>query len=54
MQETVAVIFGGLSGEHVVSLRSAASLMEAIDRERYRVVPIGITREGRWISGDNC
>ncbi len=53
-QETVAVIFGGFSGEHVVSLRSAASIMEAIDKDRYRVVPVGITREGQWISGEDC
>ncbi len=53
-QETVAVIFGGLSGEHVVSLRSAASIMEAIDKDRYRVVPVGITRDGQWISGEGC
>jgi D-alanine-D-alanine ligase len=49
----VGVIFGGRSGEHEVSLASARSVMDAIDRERYEVVPIGITREGRWIaSGD--
>ncbi len=53
-QESVAVIFGGLSGEHVVSLRSAASIMEAIDKDRYRVVPVGITREGQWFSGGDC
>ena len=49
----VAVIFGGRSGEHEVSLRSARSVMEALDPEKYEVVPIGITREGQWmLSGD--
>jgi len=45
----VAVLFGGRSGEHEVSLMSARSVIEAIDRERFEVVPIAITREGRWI-----
>ncbi len=49
----VGVIFGGRSGEHEVSLVSARSVMNAIDKEKYKVVPIGITKEGRWIaSGD--
>jgi D-alanine-D-alanine ligase len=47
----VGVIFGGRSGEHDVSLRSARAVMDALDPERYEVVPIGITREGRWLSG---
>ncbi len=47
----IGVIFGGRSGEHEVSLRSARSVMGAIDRHRYEVVPIGITKEGRWIVG---
>jgi D-alanine-D-alanine ligase len=46
----VGVLFGGRSGEHEVSLVSAASVMQALDREKYDVVPIGITPEGRWIS----
>jgi D-alanine-D-alanine ligase len=49
----VGIIFGGRSGEHAVSIASAASVMEAIDRERYEVVPIGITSEGRWLAGVN-
>ncbi len=49
----VGVIFGGRSGEHEVSLASARSVMDAVDREKYEVVPIGVTKEGRWIaSGD--
>jgi len=47
----VGVIFGGRSGEHEVSLRSAVSVMAALDRERYEVVPIGITRDGYWLVG---
>jgi D-alanine-D-alanine ligase len=49
----VGVIFGGRSGEHEVSLASARSVMRAVDKEKYEIVPIGITKEGRWIaSGD--
>lgn len=47
----VGVIFGGRSGEHDVSLRSAQSVMAALNPERYEVVPIGISREGHWLSG---
>ncbi|MCD6030637.1 MAG: D-alanine/D-alanine ligase [Thermomicrobiales bacterium] len=46
----VAVIFGGQSGEHDVSLRSAHTVMGALDPDRYEIVPIGITREGRWLT----
>jgi D-alanine-D-alanine ligase len=49
----VGVIFGGRSGEHEVSLASAQSVMDAMDEEKYEVVPVGITKDGRWIaSGD--
>jgi len=49
----VGVIFGGRSGEHEVSLMSAASVLANLDPERYEVVPIGITKEGRWVlTGD--
>jgi D-alanine-D-alanine ligase len=49
----VGILFGGRSGEHEVSLLSAASVLKAIDRSRYEVVPIGITKQGRWVvSGD--
>lgn len=44
----VAVFFGGCSGEHEVSLRSAASVIEQLDRSCYEVVPIGIAKDGRW------
>jgi D-alanine-D-alanine ligase len=46
----VGVIFGGRSSEHEVSIRSAASVIEAIDRKKYEVLPIAITREGKWLS----
>lgn len=45
---TVALVFGGRSAEHEVSLRSAASVFQALDRNRYRVVPVLITQEGAW------
>ncbi len=48
----VGILFGGRSGEHEVSLLSAASILGAINRKRYEVVPIGISKEGRWLSGD--
>lgn len=48
----VGLIFGGRSGEHEVSLMSARSVMEALDAERYEVVPVGITRSGQWLAGD--
>ena len=46
----VGVLFGGRSGEHEVSLLSAASVLKAIDRRKFDVVPIGITKEGRWLA----
>ena len=49
----VGVIFGGRSGEHEISLASVRSVMDAMDGEKYAIVPIGITKDGRWIaSGD--
>lgn len=46
----VGVLFGGRSGEHEVSLLSAASVLKAINRKKYDIVPIGITKEGRWVT----
>jgi D-alanine-D-alanine ligase len=46
----VGILFGGRSGEHEVSLLSAASILQAIDKEKYDVVPIGITKEGSWLT----
>jgi len=47
----VGVLFGGKSGEHEVSLRSARSILKAIDRKKYDVVELGIGKDGRWLRG---
>ena len=47
----VGVLFGGKSGEHEISLRSARSILKAIDRKKFEVVELGITRQGRWLGG---
>ena len=47
----VAVLFGGQSSEHDVSLRSAQTVIGALDPDRYEVLPVGITREGQWLTG---
>ncbi|MFQ6673236.1 MAG: D-alanine--D-alanine ligase [Fidelibacterota bacterium] len=44
----VAIIFGGKSAEHEVSLQSAQNIIEAMDREKYDIIPIGIDKKGRW------
>src|SRR4051812_18357520 len=46
----VGILFGGRSGEHEVSLLSAASILNAIDRTKYEVIPIGITKQGQWLT----
>lgn len=46
----VGIIFGGRSGEHEVSIRSARSVIESIDKSKYEIVPIAITKEGNWLS----
>ncbi len=48
----LAVVFGGKSGEHEVSLSSAGSVMEALDKEKYNIIPIAITKKGNWLIGD--
>ena len=50
----VAVLFGGRSGEHDVSLMSARSVLAALDAERYEVVQVGITLDGNWLTGANA
>ena len=50
----VGILFGGRSGEHEVSLLSAASILKAIDRKKFEVVPIGISKDGRWLTGDGA
>src|SRR5947209_7873517 len=47
----VAVLFGGRSGEHEVSLASAASVIRGLDPDKYEAVPIGISKEGHWLIG---
>ena len=50
MKKRVGVIFGGRSGEHEVAIRSAKTVIEQIDREKYTVIPVAITKEGNWLS----
>ncbi len=50
----VGILFGGRSGEHEVSLLSAVSVLNAIDKKKYEVVPIGITKEGRWLTAEHA
>ena len=52
-KQHIAVFFGGRSGEHAVSLMSAASVLEALDPEKYVVTQVGITREGTWLIGED-
>ena len=49
----VAVVFGGRSGEHTISCATAAGVLSAIDRDRYEVLPIGITLSGQWVLVDD-
>ena len=49
-KKRIVVLFGGRSGEHEVSIRSAASVIGALDRHKYAVVPTAITKQGRWLS----
>ena len=50
----VGILFGGRSGEHEISLLSAASVFQAIDKGKYEVVPIGITKEGHWLTASDA
>ena len=45
----IGILFGGRSGEHEISLLSAASILKAIDRKKYEIVPLGITKQGQWV-----
>src|SRR5215210_2085037 len=49
----VAVLFGGRSGEHEVSLMSARSVLSVLDPAKYEVTQIGLTREGKWLTGED-
>ncbi len=48
----VAVLYGGRSGEHEVSLQSAASVINYLDRDRFEIVPVAIDKQGRWHLND--
>ena len=48
-KKTVAVIFGGQSSEHEVSRTSAMLMLNALDKEKYQVLPVGITKKGEWL-----
>ena len=48
----VGIIFGGKSGEHEVSLNSAYNVMNAIDKDKFDITPVGITKDGKWIVYD--
>src|SRR6202142_4148382 len=50
----VGILFGGRSGEHEVSLLSAASVLDAIDKTKYEVIPIGITKDGHWLTAEHA
>jgi D-alanine-D-alanine ligase len=50
----VGILFGGRSGEHEISLLSAASVFKAIDPKKYELVPIGITKDGRWLTASDA
>jgi len=54
MRTRVGVIFGGRSGEHDISVRSAETVVEALDREKYEVIPIAIGRDGRWLGPEQA
>ena len=45
----VAVLFGGVSSEHEISLKSAANVIQNLPKDKYEVIPIGITKKGRWL-----
>jgi len=51
LKKQVAVLFGGRSEEHEVSCQSAQTVIEALDKDKYEVIPVGITKEGKWLAG---
>jgi D-alanine-D-alanine ligase len=50
----IGILFGGRSGEHEISLLSAASILKSIDQSKYDVVPLGITKQGKWVASDEA
>ena len=53
MKTNVAVFFGGRSVEHEISVISALQAINAFDKEKYNIIPIYISKQGRWYTGDN-
>jgi D-alanine-D-alanine ligase len=53
-KRTLAILFGGRSGEHEVSLMSARSILSVLDRTRYTVIEVGITHDGTWLTGPDA
>ena len=49
----IAVLFGGQSSEHIVSCMSAANIIERINKEKYQLLLIGITQEGKWLRAED-
>jgi D-alanine-D-alanine ligase and related ATP-grasp enzymes len=52
--KTIAILYGGKSGEHEVSLISAASIIQNLDPARYAILPIGISKTGEWLLQDGA
>ena len=52
-KKTMAVLFGGQSSEHEISCMSVVNIAKCIDRERYHLVLIGITKEGHWVKTES-
>lgn len=50
----VAVVFGGRSGEHEVSIISGQNIINGLDKKKYDVIPVGITKKGKWLTGKNA
>ncbi|MGI9055436.1 MAG: D-alanine--D-alanine ligase A, partial [Pyrinomonadaceae bacterium] len=50
MKTRIGVIFGGRSGEHEISIRSAKTVIEKLDKSKYEVMPIAIANDGTWLS----
>ena len=53
MKTNIAVFFGGRSVEHEISVISALQAINAFDKEKYNIIPIYISKQGRWYTGDN-
>lgn len=54
MKKRVGIVFGGRSGEHEISIRSAISVIEQIDQEKYEIVPLAISPDGKWLAPENA